>query len=135
MNGNPDLCVSGSCKKKSSLLLQFVAPNAAVVFVLLIVFIISWKFKKTGKGNVKILLVILFCTFEFLITLLANTMKNICLSSAKPLESRNYLFTYSEVESITNNFEKVIGKGGFGTVYYGLLNDHTEVAVKMLSAS
>ena len=62
-------------------------------------------------------------------------MKNICLSSAKPLESRNYLFTYSEVESITNNFERVIGKGGFGTVYYGLLNDHTEVAVKMLSAS
>lgn len=57
------------------------------------------------------------------------------LEEARPLESRNNQFTYSEVVSITNNFEKVIGKGGFGTVYYGCLNDDTEVAVKMLSES
>ncbi|XWS16267.1 hypothetical protein CRYUN_Cryun34aG0070500 [Craigia yunnanensis] len=54
---------------------------------------------------------------------------------ARRLESRDHLFTYSKVASITNKFEKVIGKGGFGTVYYGLLNDNTEVAVKMLSES
>lgn len=35
--------------------------------------------------------------------------------------------------NITNNFERVIGKGGFGTVYLGYLEDGTEVAVKMLS--
>lgn len=34
--------------------------------------------------------------------------------------------------TITNNFEKIIGRGGFGTVYHGYLND-TQVAVKMLS--
>lgn len=35
---------------------------------------------------------------------------------------------------ITNNFERVIGEGGFGTVYHGYLDD-TQVAVKMLSPS
>ncbi|XP_065016596.1 LRR receptor-like serine/threonine-protein kinase IOS1 isoform X2 [Musa acuminata AAA Group] len=40
-------------------------------------------------------------------------------------------FTYQDLRTITNNFERVIGKGGFGTVYYGRLHDGTEVAVKM----
>ena len=50
------------------------------------------------------------------------------------LEPANHQFTYSEILEITNNFERVIGKGGFGTVYHGYLND-TQVAVKMLSES
>ncbi|KAK9281052.1 hypothetical protein L1049_003944 [Liquidambar formosana] len=49
------------------------------------------------------------------------------------IESKNQ-FTYSEILSLTNNFERVLGKGGFGTVYHGLLDD-TQVAVKMLSSS
>ncbi|CAL9218597.1 unnamed protein product [Arabidopsis halleri] len=43
-------------------------------------------------------------------------------------------FTYSEVLKMTKNFERVLGKGGFGTVYHGNLDD-TQVAVKMLSHS
>ena len=42
--------------------------------------------------------------------------------------------TYSDVLRITNNFEKILGKGGFGTVYYGCI-DNTHVAVKVFSPS
>nr|AAC33228.1 putative receptor-like protein kinase [Arabidopsis thaliana] len=44
-------------------------------------------------------------------------------------------FTYSEVEAVTNKFERVIGEGGFGIVYHGHLNDTEQVAVKLLSHS
>ncbi|KAJ4899327.1 putative LRR receptor-like serine/threonine-protein kinase [Raphanus sativus] len=51
------------------------------------------------------------------------------------LPSGKRRFTYSEVSSITNNFDKVIGKGGFGIVYLGSLEDGTEIAVKMINDS
>lgn len=41
---------------------------------------------------------------------------------------------YSEVERITNNFERTLGRGGFGIVYHGIIED-THVAVKKLSPS
>lgn len=36
---------------------------------------------------------------------------------------------------ITNEFSRILGKGGFGTVFHGLLEDGTEVAVKIQSES
>ncbi|KAJ1289380.1 hypothetical protein BS78_02G159700 [Paspalum vaginatum] len=51
------------------------------------------------------------------------------------IKTENRQFTYSELEKFTNNFKKSIGQGGFGPVYYGRLEDNTEVAVKMRSES
>ena len=51
------------------------------------------------------------------------------------VKSKTRKFTFSEIVSITGNFETVIGRGGSGTVYHGRLKDGTQVAVKMLSPS
>ena len=50
-------------------------------------------------------------------------------STGSKLEPKKHQFTYSEITNITNNFEKVIGKGGFGPVYYGYVD--TQVAIKI----
>nr|KJB65085.1 hypothetical protein B456_010G080000 [Gossypium raimondii] len=53
----------------------------------------------------------------------------------RPLPSKNRQFTYAEVLNITNNFQDVIRKGGFETVFRGNMKDKTQVAVKMFSTS
>ncbi|XP_011094724.1 probable LRR receptor-like serine/threonine-protein kinase At1g67720 [Sesamum indicum] len=47
-------------------------------------------------------------------------------------EAAHY-FTLSEIEDATKNFERKIGSGGFGVVYYGRLKDGKEIAVKILT--
>lgn len=42
-------------------------------------------------------------------------------------------FALSEIETATDKFEKKIGSGGFGIVYYGKLTDGREIAVKVLT--
>ncbi|XP_059064408.1 proline-rich receptor-like protein kinase PERK9 [Cryptomeria japonica] len=42
-------------------------------------------------------------------------------------------FKYSELKRVTNGFVKIIGQGGFGSVFHGILPDGRSVAVKMLS--
>jgi len=51
------------------------------------------------------------------------------------LQLENRRFTYEDLEMMTNNFQRVIGRGGFGYVYEGFLEDGTQVAVKMRSQS
>lgn len=51
------------------------------------------------------------------------------------LLTESHQFEFSEILSITGNFQKSIGKGGFGVVYHGYLPDTTQVAVKLLSQS
>ncbi|CAG7867985.1 unnamed protein product [Brassica rapa] len=52
-------------------------------------------------------------------------------STNQSIRTKERIFTYSEILKMTNNFERVLGKGGYGRVYYGNLNG-TQVAVKML---
>ncbi|CAA0830477.1 Leucine-rich repeat protein kinase family protein [Striga hermonthica] len=47
-------------------------------------------------------------------------------------ETAHY-FSLSEIEAATSNFERKIGSGGFGVVYYGKLKNGKEIAVKILT--
>jgi len=53
--------------------------------------------------------------------------------SALQLENRQ--FTFKELEMITKNFQQVLGQGGFGYVYHGILENGIDVAVKLRSDS
>ncbi|KAK6140339.1 hypothetical protein DH2020_025934 [Rehmannia glutinosa] len=61
-----------------------------------------------------------------------STQKLVSSLGDTAAEAAHY-FTLSEIEDATNNFEKKIGSGGFGVVYYGRLKDGKEIAVKILT--
>lgn len=44
-------------------------------------------------------------------------------------------FTFKELAAATDNFDRVIGRGGSGTVFVGMLHDLREVAIKRTSDS
>ncbi|CAL9063615.1 unnamed protein product, partial [Musa banksii] len=50
-----------------------------------------------------------------------------------PAPPAGHLFTYPQLVKVTNNFTTVIGKGGFGNVYHGCLENGIQVAVKLRS--
>ena len=60
---------------------------------------------------------------------------NVERASRSNFKIKNQQYSYSEVVQITDNFKTIIGEGGFGKVYLGILKDETQVAVKLLSTS
>lgn len=52
-------------------------------------------------------------------------------------ETWNMTFTIDELRSVTNNFAEhnILGRGGFGVVYKGILPDGTKIAVKRMEAA
>ncbi|KAJ4833371.1 hypothetical protein Tsubulata_029921, partial [Turnera subulata] len=120
VDGNPGLCPSVSCTKKNKNTVVKVAAPIAGVFVLVAVFVLALSTSKRRKQR--------FMTSS------AGKVEMRTSDADEALEVKRRQFTYSEVLTITNNFEKILGKGGFGIVYYGFL-DGTQVAVKMLSQS
>ena len=41
-------------------------------------------------------------------------------------------YSYHDLQAVTKKFSKELGRGGFGTVFEGTLNDGAKVAVKRL---
>ncbi|XP_054782626.1 LRR receptor-like serine/threonine-protein kinase IOS1 [Prosopis cineraria] len=110
LDDNPGLCSRDSCKKH-----KFVVPVTVAVLVLtVIILVISlgiWIFKLKKK----------------------KVDSTVSTKQEASEYSRNRAFSYSEILEITDNFQNLIGHGGFGKVYFGTLKNNTPVAVKLLS--
>ncbi|KAL5575533.1 hypothetical protein UlMin_017232 [Ulmus minor] len=115
---NSNLCTSSPCetknkKKKKNILVPVGASVGGLVILLLVAAAVLFGLKKRKKT-------------------VANVVPK---TTDDSLESnRKRQFAFAEVIKITNNFERTIGRGGFGTVFHGFIDD-TQVAVKMLSSS
>ncbi|KAG7653427.1 Leucine-rich repeat [Arabidopsis suecica] len=112
IEGNPNLCSSSSCnKKKNSIMLPVVASLAslaAIIAMIALLFVCIKRHPSSGKGP---------------------------SPSQQSIETKKRRYTYAEVLAMTKNFERVLGKGGFGMVYHGYISGTEEVAVKLLSPS
>ncbi|XP_062024215.1 LRR receptor-like serine/threonine-protein kinase IOS1 [Rosa rugosa] len=112
--GNPNLSGNFSCKKKKNNFIIPIVGSVVGIFCLLSVAVICWCLKRKREDGAAIYEKPHFPSLE--------------------LEQKNRQFTYSEILKFTNNLERTLGKGGFGTVYHGYI-DKLQVAVKMLSPS
>ncbi|XP_048564918.1 senescence-induced receptor-like serine/threonine-protein kinase [Triticum urartu] len=103
-----------SNKKKSTTPIMLIAVIVPVVLVsLLVVMGTLWKLYWKGKsGDDKE-----YAMYE---------------EEETPLHIDIRRFTYAELKFITNDFQSIIGEGGFGIVYHGTLENGDEVAVKVL---
>ncbi|KAL4625930.1 hypothetical protein ACB092_05G059600 [Castanea dentata] len=108
----PDLCLSVHCTKekkkpKMELIVALVATSM-VVLVLLLFFLCALAIYKRKRRE---------------------------RASKSNFKIKNQQYNYFEAVRITDNFKTIIGEGGVGKVYLGILKDETQVAVKLLSAS
>ncbi|KAM3411919.1 hypothetical protein ACQJBY_003536 [Aegilops geniculata] len=121
---NSNLCTNNnSCqpaKIKSKRAIKFVVPIAVTMVIVVVALTLFSLLRRKKRGSMK------------------NSVKpqNETTNDGDTslgLETRQ--FTYIEIERITNNLRHVLGKGGFGYVYDGFLEDGTQVAVKIRSQS
>ncbi|RLN28627.1 putative leucine-rich repeat receptor-like protein kinase [Panicum miliaceum] len=131
---NPNLCSNGnSCqttKTKSKLAIYIAVPVVLVVVIVSVAVLLLCFCRRKKQGPT------------------SNSVKpqnETPVSHAPPaggssypessLQLENRRFAYKELEMITDNFQRVLGRGGFGYVYDGFLEDGTQVAVKLRSDS
>ncbi|KAF7134797.1 hypothetical protein RHSIM_Rhsim08G0229900 [Rhododendron simsii] len=124
--GNPHLfleeksykCLADSCTRKKNFVVPAAIASIASCLVIVAVILAIWWSLKRRKQQ-------------------AHIVKSD--PEYEMVEEKKRQFTYSELMTITNNFEELLGKGAFGSVYAGHLTDDTKdtkvVAVKMLSLS
>ncbi|XP_049931825.1 probable LRR receptor-like serine/threonine-protein kinase At1g05700 isoform X4 [Nymphaea colorata] len=114
IGNNPHLCQQDPCyqgkassKKRNRILTFSVVSSSVVAAIVVLLVFITINSKRKLQDN--------------------NQERNSRASG------KICTFTYDEVVEITNNFERVIGKGGSCTVFYGQLRDGQEVAVKLMT--
>ncbi|CAN6707249.1 unnamed protein product [Malus baccata var. baccata] len=113
---NAGLCAENSCKKEETEKKKnIIVPIGAAIggfFILVVLVVAIFMWLKRGRKQ--------------------QAVSHQPNNQVDSFESKKRQFTYLDVLQITNNFRTIIGRGGFGKVYHGFVDD-TQVAVKMLS--
>ncbi|XVE76247.1 hypothetical protein DITRI_Ditri12bG0157100 [Diplodiscus trichospermus] len=122
--GNVNLHEGGGRVKHRGIIIVVVLPVGAAV--LLLATILSCLILRKGKTK--------HDQEQFHHSVPIQNQRIASSLSKAPAEAAD-CFTLSEIEDGTNNFEKKIGSGGFGVVYYGKMKDGKEIAVKVLTSN
>ncbi|KAL9301045.1 putative transferase, protein kinase RLK-Pelle-LRR-I-1 family [Arabidopsis thaliana] len=123
--GNPELCSISSCiKKEENKFLVPVGASVASVVVIIVIMLLIFMLRKKKESSDKQL------THSLPVEDGGDSYE-----SEPSFLTKNRKFTYDEVTTMTNNFQRVLGEGGFGVVYHGILNGAEQIAVKVLSQS
>ncbi|KAK9289650.1 hypothetical protein L1049_007808 [Liquidambar formosana] len=105
--------------------IKIIIGSSVGAAVLLIATIVSCIFMRKGKKRY----------FEQDQLQLALPSQRLPSSLGNAATEAAHCFTASEIEEATKKFEKKIGSGGFGVVYYGKMRDEKEIAVKVLTSN
>ncbi|KAK4391241.1 Wall-associated receptor kinase [Sesamum angolense] len=129
-NGNYTcLCPKGyrgdgeNCSPGESLILKLVAGiSMAIIILLLVAFLLYWEHKRRSFNKMK---------QKFFLKNGGTLLQEKLHARGRSPESVK-IFTSFELRKATNDFNNsmIVGQGGFGTVYKGLLPDNSIVAIK-----
>lgn len=131
---NPNLCTNGdSCqppkKKKSSKVAVYVAVPIAVLLVIVLLSVLLLCMLRRRQGTTSRNSV----RPPNKASIASSHSHSRVSNEHSSLRLDNRRFTYADLEAVTDGFRREIGKGGFGRVYLGTLEDNTQVAVKLRS--
>ncbi|KAL8218506.1 hypothetical protein R6Q57_021879 [Mikania cordata] len=121
-NGDGKIDGSG-CRPDQSLVIKIsIGTSAAAIFLLIFV---TWLYFGLKKRKLMILR-------EKFFRQNGGIMLQQRLSGEKGAHDQAKIFTMEELKRATNNYDesRIIGKGGYGTVYKGVLSDNRIVAIK-----
>ncbi|XP_078431110.1 putative LRR receptor-like serine/threonine-protein kinase At1g05700 isoform X2 [Wolffia australiana] len=120
--------------KKKKFIVPVVVAGSAAVLLFLVILLIVCTFNRRNtkkKKNVAEVAEVAEGTLERMEP--RENPPTSLSNNENVFHSQSHLFSLSDIKNITNNFQRSIGRGAFGIVYYGLLRDGIQVAVKVPS--
>ncbi|CAN1304591.1 Probable LRR receptor-like serine/threonine-protein kinase At1g67720 [Linum perenne] len=130
-SGNMNLYEGGGRSKR---MIAIIVSSVGAAILLLIALAVACLFMRRGKkkhhdqepADAKLLLGKLQGTLP---------VQKVLSGLGDPSAEAAHYFSYLELVEATKNFERKIGSGGFGIVYYGKTKDDREIAVKLLTSN